>query len=133
MVGEDEEGAVGERCTALQDDSDDSCRGEVLRLLVVRAPAAGSRAAAAAVPRAFRLSTSGGRLAAIRAVEEDPDGQILGEILEAMNLPGGREEERSGLKGVSRHAIKEPATPSGDDVDFVLPVRRLRVLATWGV
>src|SRR4051812_10584206 len=72
---------------------------------------------------------STGRLAAGRSVEEDPDGEVRGEILEPVRLAGGGEQERAGLNGVAIHAVKEPTSPAGDDVHLVPVVWPLRVVA----
>src|SRR5690349_13436825 len=60
-------------------------------------------------------------------VEENPEGKVVGKILEAMHLVRGRKEEIAGRERRQRITRAEGAAAGGDDVDLVLVVRRLLI------
>ena len=71
-------------------------------------------------------------LAALGSVEDDPDGQVVGEVLEAVLDPGGDEQEVAGAEAVPGRAVDEPALAPHHDVHLVPAVRRLGIDATGG-
>jgi hypothetical protein len=68
-------------------------------------------------------------LATRRAVEDDPDGEVVGEVLEPVLNSRGHEDEVSGFERIATAIVKEHAPAPHDDVDLVLDMRRL---AVWG-
>src|SRR4051794_16549902 len=78
---------------------------------------------------AIRVRWSTGRLAAGRAVEEDPDGEVRRKVLEPVRLPGRREQEGTRSDGVARGTVEEPGGSAGDDVDLVPVVGLLRIMS----
>ena len=66
-----------------------------------------------------------GLLAALGAIEDDPDHEIVGEILEAVVGSGGHEEKVAGRKWVALAPIAESSTSLHHDVYLVFGVRGL--------
>src|SRR6185436_4492581 len=83
-------------------------------------PAHRSLSALALIPRARRLTTLG-------AVEDDPDGEVVAEVLESMLGSRGHEHEVSGSELVPLAVVEQDASSADDHVDLVLRVRRLLV------
>src|SRR5262245_28384784 len=68
-----------------------------------------------------------GDLTSRGSVEDDPHGEVLGEILAPVFRSGGDEDEVAGLERISAAVVKEDAPAARDDVDFVLFVGGLTV------
>ena len=68
-----------------------------------------------------------------RAVEDDPGGEVLGEVLEAVLDPGGDEEHVAGRERDALAAHEERPAPARDDVELVPVVGRLAVSASGRV
>src|SRR5262245_56522348 len=91
------------------------------------------------IPRRRRLSdmhaAAGGcrssrLLAALRPVEDHPDGEVVRELLKPMLDPGGHEQQVARAEAVSRGAVDEHTLAADDDVHLVAPVRLLRIDAS---
>ena len=67
------------------------------------------------------------RLASGGTVEDNPNGEILGKVLEAMLGSSRHEEKIARFEGIPLAVVKEHASAADDDVDFVLSMRCLLV------
>ena len=65
--------------------------------------------------------------AAFRPVEDNPDDQIVAEILEAVRFACGGEEQVAGMEGLAALSKDELSAALYDDVHLVARVRLLRV------
>jgi hypothetical protein len=97
-------------------------------------PATALAAGPAAVQQASRLRSDVAdalcaslRLPTFRPVEEDPDEEIVGKVLEAMGEPGGREEDIVRSESLSCFSMNEPTAAADDDIQLVLSVWLLRI------
>jgi hypothetical protein len=66
-------------------------------------------------------------LAALRTEEDNPDGKIVGEVLEAMLSPRRDEQEVPCLALIALPVVNEDPSATDDHVDLVLLVRGLYV------
>ena len=67
------------------------------------------------------------RLAAFRAVEENPKRKVIAEIFKTMFHPGGDEQEIVGPKLPTLARANEIAGAADDNVDLIARVRTLRI------
>jgi hypothetical protein len=68
-----------------------------------------------------------------RAEEHDPHREVVGEVLEAVDLVGGDEEQRARRERLDPVAHPELPPPRRDDVQLVAVVGGLRVVASGRV
>ena len=66
-------------------------------------------------------------LAALRTIEEDPDEEVVAEILEAVLDPGGREEKISGFEGMALAGVEVGPSTLSHKINLVARVRSLRI------
>jgi hypothetical protein len=66
-------------------------------------------------------------LAALLAVENDPHSRVLGKVLEMVLGSSSHEQQVACLECVSLAVVNEDASPTDDDIEFILCVRRLLV------
>ena len=73
------------------------------------------------------------RLAAFRAVEENPKRKVIAEIFKTMFHPGGDKQEIVGPKLPTLARANEIARAADDNIDFIARVRCLGITPTWRV
>src|SRR5688572_18961972 len=76
-------------------------------------------------PRSYR------RFPAFRAVEEHPDHQVIGELLEPVVDPGGDEEHVARPETMPLGPVPELATPSDNRIHLITRVGRLGIVPAW--
>jgi hypothetical protein len=62
---------------------------------------------------------SGSGLPAFGSEEQDPDREVVAELLEAMLHSSGYEQKIAGLEPLARFAIGEDAASRNDGIDFI--------------
>src|SRR5215204_5139783 len=72
-------------------------------------------------------------LTAFRAVEDDPNGEIVGEVFEAVLGPSRHEQHVARTEGMALRPVDERAASTDDHVQLVAGMRRLRVGAAGSV
>ena len=68
-----------------------------------------------------------GDLAPLRAVKDNPHGEVLGKVLEMMLGSRGHEHKVAWLEWVPLAVVKQEASAANDDINLVLCVRGLLV------
>src|SRR5215204_4623777 len=72
-------------------------------------------------------------LTAFRAVEDDPNGEIVGEVFEAVLGPSRHEQHVARTEGMALRPVDERPGSTDDHVQLVAGMRRLRVGAAGSV